>query len=73
MCQGNPIGRKYFIAIMRPLKIKENNQNNFVKCCFYTNGARGTMCKSYSVNNSEIISLHTHTDSTCMFKKYKTK
>ena len=44
MCQGDPIGADVLVAIMGPLELKENNIY-IIKCHFYTNGAKGTMCK----------------------------
>ena len=41
MCQGDPMGAGVLVAIMGPPEIKESN-SYFIKCHFYTNGAKGT-------------------------------
>ena len=34
MCQGNPIGAGFSVAVMRPSKIKENNKNIVLNIIF---------------------------------------
>ena len=46
------------IGIMGPLKILKINQMVVLNVSFIQTVQRGTLCKTYSVSNSEMLSLH---------------
>ena len=59
MCQGDSIWADILVVIMGPPKGKENNQNILLNVIFIQTVQGGqAMCRTYSVNYSEIISLH---------------
>ena len=57
MCQGDPIGERYFSRYNGPPKSTANNQTILLDAIFMQT-VQGTMCTTYSVNYSEIVSLH---------------
>ena len=58
MCQGDPIRAGVLVAIMGPPEIKENN-SYFIKCHFYTNGAREQCVNIIAFERSIYISVCT--------------
>ena len=59
MCQRDPTGgRDFSCSNGANKKLKKIIKIYCIKCHFYTNGARGTMCKTYFVNNRKIVPLY---------------